>query len=483
MGSNRQTTQRMGLTALTIMTASNMMGSGVFMLPSSLAQIGSISVWGWALTFCGVLALALVFAKVSELAPCKGGVIANIGNAFGPFIGLQTTLFYWLSTWIGNCALLVSGVGYLSYFFPTLHQPLHAALACIAILWIFVALGLQGARIVGYAQIFTGTCMLLVVLGIGTLGWFHFDYRLYTHAYNVTGQSNTHAILTAALISLWGFLGLESASVSEAQIINPKRNIPLATICGLGIAALCYVCSSNVIMGILPHQQLIASTSPFADTARLLWGTAAGDCISAMAIIACLGAMPGWQILQTEVPRSAAQAGLFPSMFAATNRHGVAYKGLICTACLMTGVILLTISPHLEQQFRTIIILAISACLIPYAFAAISLPVMMVTQKFRRGRQFAIYSALSLLGLAFVAAALTGAGTQPLFWGIILQMVTIPLYLLFIMRQQASSKFTEGSAISALRSERRLGHEPSAPISAGNTGSRYLIETVYKEQQ
>ncbi|MFC0225995.1 amino acid permease [Serratia aquatilis] len=476
MGAKNQTTNRMGLTALTIMTASNMMGSGVFMLPSSLAQIGSISIWGWTLTFCGVMVLALVFAKVSELAPCKGGVIANVGNAFGPYIGLQTTLFYWLSTWIGNCALLVSGVGYLAYFFPILHQPLYAALTCIAILWIFVALGLQGAKVVGYAQIFTGSCMLIVVLGIGFSGWFHFDYSLYAQAYNVTSQSNTQAIMAAAAISLWGFLGIESASVSEAQVINPKRNIPLATICGLAIAALCYISSSNVIMGILPHAELVTSTSPFADTARFLWGPTVGQCISAMAIIACLGAMPGWQILQTEVPRSAAEAGLFPRMFAATNQRGVAYKGLICTACLMTGVLLLTISPNLEQQFRTIIILAISACLIPYAFAAVSLPVVMVAKQLRHGRQFVIYSCLSLCGLAFVVVALMGAGTQPLFWGVMLQMVTIPLYLLFVMRQQA----LKGSPITPIFSEQRFGHGPSASISAGNTDGRFRVDTVYK---
>lgn len=412
------------------------------MLPSSLAQIGSISIWGWALTFCGVLVLALIFAKVSEISPCKGGVIANVGHAFGPYIGLQTTLYYWLSTWIGNCALLISGVSYLAYFFPILHHPLYAAFACIALLWIFVALGLQGAKVVGYAQIFTGTCMLAVVLGIGIFGWFHFDYQLYIRSYNVTQQSPSHAIMAAATISLWGFLGIESASVSSAQVVNPKKNIPLATTFGLAIAALCYVSSSNVIMGILPHSQLLASTSPFADTARSLWGVTAGECVSALAIIACLGAMPGWQILQTEVPRSAAESGLFPKFFAATNRHGVAYKGLLCTASLMTGLIMLTISPNLEQQFRTVIVLAISACLIPYAFATISLPVVMVAKKLNRSRQFTLYSCLSLLGLIFVVTALLGTGTQPLLWGIILQMITIPLYLLFVMRQQTPSQTT-----------------------------------------
>lgn len=136
---------------------------------------------------------------------------------------------------------------------------------------------------------------------------------------------------------------LRAASVSAGQVTNPKRKIPLATIGGLSIATLCYITSSNAIMGLFPHEQFATSTSPFADAARAILG--AGTVISAMAIIACLGAMPGWQILQ-EVPRSAAEQGLFPRLFADTNRHGVAYKELICTVCMMSGVLLLTLSPN-----------------------------------------------------------------------------------------------------------------------------------------
>lgn len=436
---NGKSTHRMGLTALIIMTASNMMGSGVFMLPSSLAHIGSVALWGGLLTFCGVLALALVFAKTGEISPCKGGVIANIGRTFGQYIGLQTSLFYWLSTWIGNCALLISGVGYLSYFFPQLHTPLYAAITAIIILWAFVLLGLQGAKVVGYAQIFTGLCMLTVILSISIFGWTSFDYTRYITSFNVTQTSNTDAIFAAAAISLWGYLGIESASVSSAQVINPHRNIPLATIIGLVIAAACYLSSTNVMMGILPHDQLVNSTAPFADTARYLWGAHAGQIISALAIIACFGALPGWQILQTEVPRSAAEEGTFPRFFADVNRHGVPYKGLICTAGMMSAVLLLTISPSLEQQFRNIIILAVSASLIPYAFAVISLPITMIAQKMQYGRTFIIYATLSLIGLGFIMVALTGAGTKPLFWGMVLQMFTIPLYLFFIIRREKNT--------------------------------------------
>ncbi|CAH0532737.1 Arginine/agmatine antiporter [Vibrio stylophorae] len=429
----------MGLVALTIMTASNMMGSGVFMLPSSLANIGSISLWGWVVTFFGVLALALVFAKLSIISPKHGGIVANVGTAFGPYVGLQSSLFYWLSTWIGNCALLVTGVGYLSFFFPSLSDPLHAAFAAIAILWIFVLLGLQGAKVVGYAQIFTGLCMVTVVLSVGIFGWFDFSPDRYMASFNVSGDSNAHAIMTAASVSLWGFLGIESASVSTGQAENPKRNIPLATLIGLSIAALCYVSSSNVIMGVLPHDQLIVSGSPFADTARHMWGETAGQIISAMVIIACLGAMPGWQILQTEVPRSAAKEGLFPQFFAKTNKRNVPYLGLIFTACLMSVVLLLTVSPNLEKQFSNIILLAISAGLIPYAFAAIALPVLMVRFGTGRGWMFILFCLLSCIGLSFVLFALVGSGAKPLLLAIIIQILTIPLYLMVVIRQASNT--------------------------------------------
>lgn len=431
-----KTAHRMGLASLTIMTASNMMGSGVFMLPSSLANIGSISSLGWAVTFIGMLCLALVFAKMGILSPKKGGIVANVGVAFGPYIGLQSSLFYWFTTWIGNCALLITGVGYLSFFFPELHDPTNAAFAAIALLWFFVLLGLQGAKVVGYAQICTGLCMVTVVLSVGIFGWADFSPERYMESFNVSGESDSSAIMAAASVSLWGFLGIESASVSAGQAENPKRNIPLATLIGLSIAALCYVSSSNVIMGVLPHDMLVVSGSPFADTARYMWGDTAGKVISGMAIIACLGAMPGWQILQTEVPRSAAEDGFFPKFFAKTNKRNVPYLGLIFTAVLMTAVILLTISPNLEKQFSNIILLAISTGLIPYAFASIALPVLMVHKGEGRGGLFITFCLLSCVGLSFVLFALVGSGPKPILMAVIIQVLTIPLYLMMVIRQK-----------------------------------------------
>lgn len=433
-------TNQMGLLALTMMTASNMMGSGVFMLPATLARIGSISVWGWGLAFLAIAALALIFCKMSELFPRNGGIIASITASFGPFIGLQMTLFYWLSTWIGNCALLLAGVGYLSFFFPVLHNPFYGTTACIVLLWCSVLWGLRGAKRVGYMQMFTGSCMVLVILSIGVMGWGHFDVARYQAAWNLSGVSDHQAIINAATISLWGFLGIESASVSFSQVKNPRRTIPLATLLGLGLAGLCYASSTNVMMGLLPHDVLMNSSSPFADSAKAMWGSTVGAIISAMVVIACLGAMPGWQILQTEVPRAAAEDNLLPAFFARTNRHGVPWCGLIFTAALMTALLLFTLSPNLQNQFQSVITLAISASLLPYAFAAVSLPVMIVVHRRGGDASFWSYCCLSLVALSFIALALMTESASTVVWGIILQMITIPLYLLYVARRHRLNK-------------------------------------------
>ncbi|HUG56785.1 MAG TPA: amino acid permease [Candidimonas sp.] len=68
---------KVGVGAATMLVAGNMMGSGVFLLPSSLAKVGTIALWGWVVTIIGALFLAFVFAKLGRLAPKEGGPYAS----------------------------------------------------------------------------------------------------------------------------------------------------------------------------------------------------------------------------------------------------------------------------------------------------------------------------------------------------------------------------------------------------------------------
>lgn len=424
---------KMGVVALTLVTASNMMGSGVFLLPTNLANIGAISIFGWIFTIIGVLALALVFAKTSLIHQKVGGIVAYARDAFGPFVGFQATTAYWISAWVGNVALLVAGVGYLSFFFPALSDPqtgaMYSCITAIVILWAYVVLSSFGAKVAGSAQSFTAGCMLVVVLGTGIFGWIWFKPSTFMEVTNATKDSNFTAIITAASLALWGFLGVESAVVSTGQVKEPEKTVPKATVLGLLIAAVCYVASSTVIMGIVPHEVLIHSNAPFADAVKYMFDSQmAGNIASAMSIIACFGSISGWFILQSEAPRAAAESGLYPKFFADLNKNDVPMKGLIFTAVLMSIVLAMTASPELAKQFEIVILMSVFCSLIPYIYAIIALPIIMFSKKLNKSSSFMFYCVLVVIALIYCLFALVGSGSGSIFWGTMMVTFCIPMY-------------------------------------------------------
>lgn len=431
---NAADAKKMGVMALTLVTASNMMGSGVFMLPTNLGAIGAISIFGWIITIIGVMALALVFAKTALIHMKIGGIVAYARDAFGPLIGFQSTIAYWVSAWIGNVALLVAGVGYLAYFFPILKDPVvgptYSCGLAIAILIFYIFLSSFGAHVAGAAQSFTAIAGLVVVLGVGTVGWFFFNPDMYFSVINATGESNASAIISAASLALWGFLGVESAVVSTGQVKDPERTVPRATVYGLLIAAICYISSTTVVMGIVPHDVLAHSSAPFADAVKYMFHSElAGSIASVLSIMACFGSISGWFILQSEAPRAAAEAGLFPKWFAEVNKNGTPMKSLMFTGVLMAGVLLLTASPELAKQFEVIILISVYCSLLPYVYAIASFPILWAAKKVGKEHgNFKLYTVLVIIAVLYCGFALVGSGADSIFYGTLLVTLVIPLF-------------------------------------------------------
>mgnify|MGYP000286798013 CR=1 FL=1 len=288
---------KIGVVAATLMVAGNMMGSGVFMLPANLAAIGGVAVFGWIVTCIGAIALALTFAKLSSIDPAAGGPYAYTRQAFGDYMGYQTNLVYWLANVVGNVGLAVAGLGYLTTFFPSLKDPLIMALAQIGVIWFFTYANILGPNIVGRIQGMTTTVALLPIVGMAVFGWFWFSHDTYMAGWNVTGESNLTALGMTLNFTLWAFIGVESASVSTAVVKDPARNVPIATVVGVLLAAVCYILSSSAIMGIIPNKELIASSAPFSDAVSMALGPVAGNIVALCAAVGCLGSLGGWTLL------------------------------------------------------------------------------------------------------------------------------------------------------------------------------------------
>jgi len=365
--------KKVGVIPATLMVAGNIMGSGVFMLPANLAATGGIAIYGWAVTITGAICLAMVYAKMASIDDSAGGSYAYARRAFGPFIGYQTNLLYWLAGWIGNVALAVVGVGYMSYFFPALKDPYVLAAACVGMIWLFTFLNILGPRITTQVQSVTTILALVAIVGVAIVGWFKFSLATYMGSWNVSGHDTFGAIQGVLNVTLWSFIGVETAAVAAGVVDNPKKNVPIATIGGVLLAAVTYVLSCTAIMGAIPNADLVKSAAPFADCAKLALGNTGGAIVSFCAAAGCLGSLGGWVLATAQTAKAAAADGLFPKIFGDANQHDVPVKNLIITGFLMTGAQLLTISPTASKEFGVISSIAVLMTLVAYVYVAAAL--------------------------------------------------------------------------------------------------------------
>jgi arginine:agmatine antiporter len=429
----------MSLLQATMLVAGNMIGTGLFLLPVNLASVGGISLFGWLLATAGAAALGLIFAKLGELNPQEGGPYAYARDFLGPYAGFQTNYVYWFGNWIGNIAVAIAAVGYLAQLVPSLASPLASVLAAAAVIWVLTALNILGPRVIGALETWTMSLALIPILAIALLGWFWFQPATFLASWNVSGGSGASAVIRAASIALWAFMGVESAAVSAGVIENPKRNIPLATLIGLGVSAVIYILSSTVIMGIIPNAQLQTSHAPFAEAARLAIGTTGMVIIAVCAILKSVGSLGGWMLLVGQSAKAAADDGMFPKVFARLNDRGVPGRGLVIVGVLMTIVLFATMSPTIAGQFNNIINLAVILVVIPYIYASAAVVKVVYDHKLPP-RTFQLFKWIAVVAVLYCLGTVWGGDPKTVVHAMVALLLSVPLYLFFIRSMEAASK-------------------------------------------
>ena len=420
------TTRAIGFWTAVALVMGNMIGSGVFLLPASLAPFGGLSLLGWAVSTTGAILLALVFARLARIDPAAGGPYAYTRRAFGDFAGFLVAWGYWISIWCTNAALAVAGVGYLDLFIPSIvRNPPAAGMLAVAAVWIFAAVNLRGVRDAGRVQTVTTLLKILPLLAVGIGGLFVFNTSHF-----VVADTSSRALLSAttatATLTLWAFLGLESATIPSGSIDDPNRTIPRATLTGTLVVAAIYVLSTIGVMGVLAPAALGASTAPFGDAAKVLAGDGAAAAVAFGAALSCFGALNGWVLLSGQLPLAIANDALFPRVFARVSRRGVPSAGIIIGAILSTVLIAMNYSRGLVDLFTFIILLATLGTLVPYVFCALA--TFAIAEP---GARPARRGALLVAAFAFAYAlwAIGGAGAEVVYWGFLLLVAGLPVYV------------------------------------------------------
>ena len=417
----------LGLWSAIALVAGNMIGSGVFLLPASLAPYGALSLSGWAVTLAGALALALTFARLAGRGAQAGGPYAYAREAFGDTVGFITAWSYWICIWCANGAIAVAFAGSLGNLFPALvATPFRGASCALVALWLCAAINLAGVREAGRWQIVTTVLKLLPLLLFGGIAIWWMEPSLmadrtsaYAAAASAGASPTTFGVLqTTVALALWALLGLESATVPAGAIHDAERTIPRATLIGTLLAGIATILAVTAVLGLLTPDVASHSTAPMADAARHLWGEAAGKGVAIVAAISCLGALNGWVLLSAQVPLAAANDGLFPSLFARVDDNGTPRAGVLIGATLASALVAANYTGSLVTVFTFSILLSTAATLLPYVLSSAAW-----LKLGGRGR------IAGVLGLLYGVYALIGTGREALLWGAGLVAAGLPLHV------------------------------------------------------
>lgn len=351
----------------------SIIGVGIFNLPASLAAFGPISLVALILTTVGAAALALMFASLATRMPAGGGPYAYARAGFGNTAGFVNAWLYWLTAWGGNAAIATGWVLYVERFVNTDHNKIITIILTLAGLWLAVGINLFGLQSMGRIQLWTSVLKFVPLLLISTVGLAFIDPANF-RVWNLSGQSNLAAVGGAMALCLFSYIGVESASVAAGQVREPRRNIPRATVLGTGAAAVVYLLSLVTVFGVVPSSELAESTAPFAAAATDMTGASwVGAAVAALVVISGFGALNGWTMLSAEMPRAAAQDGLFPARFNRLSNRGVPAFGIVMSGLLASALVILS---HIGAQgitvFNTLILMIGIATAIAYGFSALA---------------------------------------------------------------------------------------------------------------
>ena len=428
---NKSLKKEISLFMATMLVCGNMIGSGVFMLPSTLAQVSGpgATIIAWILTTIGSILIAISFANLGTKYPSTGGAYQYTKEAFGDFAGFLSAWLYWNGSWIGNAAILVAITSYASVVFPILNNPTISIIFSSAVLWIFTLINIAGVKKAGKIQSFVTVFKIAFFTLFIIVAFLNFDSANILPMYPEGKGLST--VPLAATSTLWAFIGLESATVAAGELENPEKNVRKSTIYGLIISAAIYLLISIGSMGAMNNAELSQSSAPLTDILTNALGTQVGKILTIAVVICILGTVIGWLLSTARVAYAAGVDGVFPKFFGKINeKTGTPIISLIFGSVLVNVLLVMNFQKGMVDAFTFITILATLSYL-PVYLLSVSAEMMLIFREEKKFN-FKIFikkSFLPLLAFIYVLWTIYGSGAETVMWGFILMLIGIPVYI------------------------------------------------------
>ena len=422
---------KIGFWSVFAMVTGSQIGTGVFMLPASLAPYGAYSLIGWLISGVGAIALSLVFAKLCSRFPKTGGPHVYVQNTYGPSLAFFVGWTYWIISWVSTTAVVVTAITYLSPFIGDQGSEIYLALEIVLLLAITV-LNLKGLKAAGMMEILLTLLKFVPLLVISLIALCFFDKGNFQVASEVATLPTSKILGQVTLLTLWGFIGLETATTPAGSVENPKRTILRAIIFGTMSVALLYFVNSLGIMGLINSTELASSKAPYVDAAQIMFGGSWYLIVSLIASVVCIGTLNAWMMTSGQIVLGLAEDGLMPKFFSNKNKNSAPYGGILTSCVGIIPLLVLTASENISAQIVSIIDFSVTAFLFVYLACSIAhIKLIGSAEKFKF-----IHYIYASLAIVFCLWIIYETPPQTLAIAGLFVASGIPVYLLWYRKQK-----------------------------------------------
>lgn len=352
METNNNSLKRdLGLVAAISIVIGNMIGSGIYGLPSALARTASplITLLAWITVSAGAIVIAISYGNLSRYIPKAGGPVVYAEAAMGRFSGYAMSLIWWLAAAIGNAAIIELIFTTLAELIPAINTPGIKLATNFFILWLFTYINIRGVKFAGWVSMGANILKFIVFAVVIAVAIPVFNPDILVNndvpvALADKSDTSFFSMFAAAIALLfWAYVGLESSTMAGSEIKNPEKNIQRSIIWGLLLVSFIYISLNVALFMLIPQDQLAVSESPFADAINLGLGGSYGRYIVNVCILASLvGTLAGWIMATARSVYAASEEGFFIQSFAKLhNKYSTPHIALIVSAAIPSLFLLL----------------------------------------------------------------------------------------------------------------------------------------------
>lgn len=328
--------RELGRWDLTAIGINQVIGSGVFILPSLVAaQVGSWSALALLATGFASLLVALCFAELSGRFNGTGGPYLYTRAAFGRFVAFEVGWMQWFTRVTGYATVVNALVLALGFYWPVITTGLSrvSIIACVIVVlgWI----NLRGIRQSAFVINLLTIAKLVPLAVFIVVGFWFIDMSRLTPV----GPLSATQLFTAGPLLIFAFGGYDVIGVPAGEATNPRRHLPFAFIATIVAVTAIIVLVQLVAMGTLP--ELAAASTPLADASLLFMGTAGALLISAGSVLSMLGNNMGQVLTGSRILFALAENGDLPRSFATIHpRYQTPAIAIIVTTLASLGLAL-----------------------------------------------------------------------------------------------------------------------------------------------